>query len=109
MIIRCNCSKNILPKWVKCKNLYEESYKEVFNVFKPKSYLLSSKNNLDNIVHIRFGDKFLNEATASKMDNRSGDPGTVKKELLNVYEKFGKRILSKQTPEYQACILILWE
>jgi hypothetical protein len=82
------CEK--LNDLVKCKNLYEESYKEVFNFFKPKSYLLSPKNNLENIVHIRFGDKFLNEATASKNDNRSGDPEIVKTELLEVYERFGK-------------------
>jgi hypothetical protein len=79
-----------LKTYINCEELYKQSYKEVFNVFKPKSYLLSINNNLDNIVHIRFGDKFLNEATSSKMDNRSGDPNTIKNELLEVYEKFGK-------------------
>lgn len=83
------CDK--LKKFIDCEEIYRQSYKEIFELFKPKSYLLTSDEPFGpNIIHIRFGDKYLSEATASKSDDRSGDPSLVKEELLEVYKNFGK-------------------
>ena len=83
------CEK--IKKYNDCEEIYKQSYKEIFEIFKPKSYLITHEVPFGtNIIHIRFGDKYLNEATASKSDDRSGDPNKVKNELLEVYEKFGK-------------------
>lgn len=89
----------ILQTYGSFKELYDISYKEIFNHFKPKEYLLSEhENHLDNIVHIRFGDKYLSEALYNKNDNRSGNLDEIKDFLISVYDNLGKcKIVSDNT------------
>lgn len=86
-----------LKKYGDYKELFISSYKEIFNIFKPKPYLL---NNIDkcNIIHIRFGDKYLNEANYNNNDDRNGSPEEIKKKLILLNQIFGKcKIVSDNT------------
>jgi hypothetical protein len=78
---------------------YENSYKEIFNFFKPKQYLyIEPEVFTDKIVHIRFGDKYLDEAIYNKTDQRSGSLQEIKNSLIKVYTNFGKcKIVSDNT------------
>lgn len=90
----CNISfedklRTIVPN-ESINSLYEQAYKQIFDYFVPRDYLITNNPvECEDIIHIRFGDKYLREATASKNDERSGNLTSIKKFLNEVYEKYG--------------------
>jgi hypothetical protein len=70
------------------KKLYNFAYKNIFEYFKPKEYLILKNKINYNIIHIRFGDAFLSEAIYCKEDVRNGSLTDIEENLHKVYEIF---------------------
>lgn len=89
IIIESNRSfYDLIKKYGNYKRLYSFAYRNIFNYFKPNKYLYLKEDIKYNIIHIRFGDAFLKEATYCKDDYRNGTLEDIKKNLLNAYENY---------------------